>query len=215
MNLVCRPGSLLLVATLLLRAVSLEAQAAGGTRVGVARTPQERPAASDTIVGQIIEAGAPITPRRAFLSSLLVPGTGQAALDRPYAGGVFVLVEAIALTMMHRSAEDARLARSFARDSVPLTYETDPVSGIVRRDSLGNPTVTSWQPSRYDEGIAQARRLHLEDWVAVLFFNHLFSGADAYVAALLWDLPDKVSLVQTPMGPALSTRVWFGRPRQR
>jgi hypothetical protein len=55
----------------------------------------------------------------------------------------------------------------------------------------------------------------VEDWVAVLFFNHLFSGADAYVAALLWDLPEKVSLVQTPMGPALSTRLWFGRPRRR
>lgn len=213
--LVPRLRRLLLVAILLLNAVSLDAQAAGGTRVGVVRSPQERPPSSDTIVGQIIEPGAPITPRRAFFSSLLVPGTGQAALDRRYAGGVFMLVEAIALTMMHRSAEDARLARGFARDSVPLTYETNPVSGVVTRDSLGAPIVTAWLPSRYDEGIARARRLHLEDWVAVLFFNHLFSGADAYVAALLWDLPDKVSLVQTPVGPALSTRVWFGRPRRR
>lgn len=170
---------------------------------------------SDTIVGQIIEPGAPITPRRAFFSSLLVPGTGQAALDRPYAGGVFMLVEVISLTMMHRSAEDARLARSFSRDSTPLTYQTDPATGIVARDTLGNPIVSSWEQSRYSVGIARARRLHLEDWVAVLFFNHLFSGADAYVAALLWDLPDKVSLVRTPMGPALSTRIRFGRPKRR
>lgn len=208
-------AGLLLTATLLFGGVSLGAQVVGGTRVGVVRTPQDRPAPSDSIVGQIIEPGAPITPRRAFFSSLLVPGTGQAALDRPYVGGVFMLVEAIALTMIHRSAEDARLARSFSRDSTPLTYDLDPVSGLVTRDSLGNPIVTSWQQSRYSPGIARARRLHLEDWVAVLFFNHLFSGADAYVAALLWDLPDKVSLVRTPMGPALSTRIWFGRPKRR
>jgi hypothetical protein len=207
--------AVLIAATLLPGAASLRAQAVGGTRVGIVRTPQDRPAPSDTIVGQLVEPGAPITPRRAFFSSLLVPGTGQAALDRPYAGGVFMLVEAISLTMMHRSAEDARLARSFARDSLPLTYQTDPITGVVAVDSLGNPIVTSWAQSRYGEGIARARRLHLEDWVAVLFFNHLFSGADAYVAALLWDLPEKVSLVRTPMGPAISTRVWFGRPRRR
>lgn len=205
----------LLGATLLFGVGSLRAQVVGGTRVGVVRTPQDRPVPSDTIVGQIIEPGAPITPRRAFFSSLLVPGTGQAALDRPYAGGVFMLVEAIALTMMHRSAEDARLARSFSRDSTPLTYQTDAVTGVVARDTLGFPIVTAWEQSRYSLGIARARRLHLEDWVAVLFFNHLFSGADAYVAALLWDLPDKVSLVRTPIGPALTTRVWFGRPPRR
>lgn len=210
-----RHAALLLVAALLCGGVPLRAQLAGGTRVGVVRTPPNRPGVSDTIVGQIVEAGAPITPRRAFLSSLLVPGTGQAALDRPYAGGVFMLVEAITLTMMHRSAEDARLARSFARDSTPATYNVDPLTGLVARDSLGNPIVATWQQSRYGQAITRSRRLHLEDWVAVLFFNHLFSGADAYVAALLWDLPERVSLVRTPMGPAISTRFWFGRPTRR
>lgn len=201
---------------MLLGAVPLRAQVAGGTRAGVIRAAPERPAsAADTIVGQLLEPGAPITPRRAFFSSLLIPGSGQAALDRPYAGGVFMLVEAVALTMMHRSAEDARLARSFSRDSMPLTFQTDPVTGIVARDTLGNAIVATWQRSRFSPGIARARRLHLEDWVAVLFFNHLFSGADAYVAALLWDLPDKVSLTPTPLGPALTARVPFGRPRRR
>ncbi len=207
--------ALLAIAALLLGGAPLGAQAAGGTRVGVVRRPQDAPAASDTIVRGFSEPGAPITPGRAFFSSLLIPGTGQAALDRPYAGGVFMLVEGIALTMMHRSAEDARLAKRFSRDSMPLTYETDPVTGVVARDSLGNPVVLSWQQSRYGQGIARARRLHLEDWVAVLFFNHLFSGADAYVAALLWDLPDKVSVRQTPNGTAITTRLWFGRPRRR
>lgn len=218
-----RTACVLVAATLFLGAVSLHAQVLGGTRAGVVRTPSdrapdrppERPVSSDTIVGQITVPGAPITPRRAFVSSLLLPGSGQSALGRSYAGGVFILIETIALAMVHRSAEDARIARSFSRDSMPLTFDINPVTGIVARDTLGNAIVASWQRPRYDAAIARARGLHVEDWVAVLFFNHLFSGADAYVAALLWDLPEKVSLVQTPMGPALSTRLWFGRPRRR
>ena len=33
----------------------------------------------------------------------------------------------------------------------------------------------------------RARRTHLEDWLAAVIFNHLFSGADAFVAANLAD----------------------------
>ena len=50
----------------------------------------------------------------------------------------------------------------------------------------------------------RARRTHYEDWLAVLVFNHLIAGADAYVAAQLWDLPDKVAIRQTPFGPAIA-----------
>jgi hypothetical protein len=183
-------------AALLCGAAPLAAQSAVEARAGVSR-----PA---------------ISPGRAFLSSLLVPGTGQSALDRPYAGGVFVLVEVLSLTMMHRAAEDLSLARRFSRDSLPLAYQTDPVTGIVALDSLGNPVVSSWQSSKYSRGIVRARRLHLEDWVAVLFFNHLFSGADAYVAAHLWDLPEKVSVMRTPDGrTVVGATLRFGRPPRR
>ncbi len=190
-----------MVAALLLGAAPLAAQSALETRAGVTRDAVTR---------------APITPGRAFLSSLLVPGTGQAALDRPYAGGVFMLLEVMSLTMMHRASEDLSLARSFSRDSMPLTYQTDPVTGVVAIDSLGNPVVTSWQGSKYSRGIVRARRLHLEDWVAVLFFNHLFAGADAYVAAHLWDLPEKVAVLRTPDGHTrVGLTLRFGRPSRR
>jgi hypothetical protein len=42
--------------------------------------------------------------------------------------------------------------------------------------------------------------LHVEDWLAVIAFNHLFSGADAFVAAQLWDLPLKVSAIPSRRG---------------
>ena len=50
----------------------------------------------------------------------------------------------------------------------------------------------------------RTRRLHYEDWLAVLVFNHLIAGADAYVAAQLWDLPGKVGDPAHARRPALS-----------
>jgi hypothetical protein len=151
----------------------------------------------------------PISPRRAFLYSSLVPGAGQARLDRSFAGGMFFLIEATTLVLVHRSAEDLRIARRFSGDSMPLTYQVDPVTGIVARDTNGAPIVATWSQPRYDAAWVRTRRLHYEDWLAVLFFNHLFAGADAFVAAHLWDLPGKLAVRQTPFGPLINASFSF------
>ncbi len=187
----------------------LAAQEIAGRRVGLER-PDSVDAPTDTA-----PLGPPISPRRAFLTSLILPGAGQARLDRPVAGGVFLLIEAAALALRHRSAEDLKLARSFSRDSTPLTYQVDPITGVVSRDAEGNPVVTTWERSRYSEAWVRTRRLHVEDWTAVLIFNHLFAGADAFVAAQLWDIPQKVGLRDTPFGPALVATFRFGRAPRR
>ena len=51
----------------------------------------------------------------------------------------------------------------------------------------------------YTQDLVHARALHVEDWVAVILFNHLFSGADAFVAANLWDLPQHLGVRATPL----------------
>ena len=146
----------------------------------------------------------PISPRRAFLYSLLLPGAGQATLDRATAGGMFFLIEAVGLALVHRSAEDLRIARSFAGDSMPLRYVTDPVTGLPARTSNGGMQVAEWSVPRYTEAYVRTRRLHYEDWLAVLVFNHLFAGADAFVAAQLWDLPVRIGVTPTATGARVS-----------
>ena len=141
----------------------------------------------------------PITPRRAFLYSALVPGLGQTALDRKYAGATFFLIEAMSWALLRRSAADVRTAQAFLGDSVPRTYAVDPTTGIVQRDAHGNPVVATWTQPYYDANLVRARKLHVEDWVAVILFNHLFSGADAYVAANLWDLPQHLGMRAAPL----------------
>ena len=135
-------------------------------------------------------APPPVSARRAFVYSALIPGMGQAALDRKYAGATFFLIEAMSWALVRRSADDERIAKSFLGDSVPAAYAIDPVTGLAQRDSHGNPVVSVWSQSRYSADLVRARALHVEDWVAIILFNHLFSGADAYVAANLWDLPE-------------------------
>jgi hypothetical protein len=146
-----------------------------------------------------LSAQPPLTPRRAFLYSLAVPGLGQAALDRRYTGAGFFLVEAFSLALVYRSGADLRTAKSFLGDSVPLTYSIDPTTGIAQRNSNGDPVVATWQPSHYTPELIKTRKLQVEDWIAVVVFNHLFAGADAFVAAQLWDLPSHVALRAAPL----------------
>ena len=187
---------------------SAEAQVADSLPVGVRRADLIAPDSATPAEAPTV-AGPPISPRRAFLYSLVLPGAGQAQLDRPVAGGLFVFVEVTTLALIHRSAEDLRIARAHRADSMPATYQTDPVTGVVALDTLGNPVVTSWSTARYSDAWIRTRRLHLEDWLAVLIFNHLFAGADAFVAAQLWDLPAKLSVRSLPQGSAVTVSVPF------
>jgi hypothetical protein len=152
-----------------------------------------------TAVGVARSATPPVTPRRAFLYSLAVPGAGQAALDRHFWGGVFFVTEGLSLALVHRSAEELRLARQFRVDSVPATYQVDAL-GQAAVGSDGRPVIATWNVSRYSAARERARRTHYEDWLAVVIFNHLIAGADAYVAAQLWDLPARVGVRPAPDG---------------
>lgn len=185
---------------------TIGAQQADSARAGVTAV---RPAAAARQDAQADRDGPPISPRRAFLYSFVLPGAGQAMLDRPNAGAMFFLIEVAALTLVQRSAEDLRIARAFSRDSLPLTYQVDPVTGLVARDANGDPVVTAWTRSRYDADWVRTRRLHYEDWLAVLFFNHLFAGADAFVAAQLWDLPVRLGARRGRDGPEIGLTYRF------
>ena len=189
--------SLMRVRRLLLIAAT-SAGAAGSVLAPASAAAQPRDAARAGV------EAPPIAPGRAFLYSLLLPGAGQAKLDRATAGGMFLLIEAVGLALVHRSAEDLRIARTFAGDSMPLRYVTDPVTGLPARSSAGALQVAEWSVPRYTEAYVRTRRLHYEDWLAVLVFNHLFAGADAFVAAQLWDLPVRLGITPTATGAQIS-----------
>jgi len=179
--------ALLAAATLVLSSASATAQRADNARVA------PRAATLDTSAAAAVRP--PLSPRRAFLYSLLLPGYGQSVLRRPGAGVIFVLTESIAIAMLRESRADLAEARALKRDTL-VVIGTDPASGqpITQRNA-------------YDQELIDVRRGHVEDWVAFLFANHLFAAADAYVAAHLWDLPAQISVRQGNGGAIVAAKL--------
>lgn len=188
----CRvPAAVLALLCALGRPDVLPAQRADNAR---APAPAPAPAPGTPRDSLRVAPAPPLTPRRAFLYSLALPGYAQSRLARPTAGALFVLTESIALAMLRESAADLREARRFRTDST-IFLGTDPITGerVTRR-------------SPYSDNLIDVRRGHVEDWLAFLLANHLFAAADAYVAANLWDLPSQISVRGGPHGPVVSAR---------
>jgi hypothetical protein len=135
----------------------------------------------------------PVSAKSAFFSSLLIPGLGQAKLDRSYAGALFFAAEMVGIFRLRQAEVDLHYAQRHSHDStlVVQTYAQDG-SGNVQFDSTGAPIPATFGYARYDSARVGARKTHVEDWEAALAFNHLISAADAFVAAQLWDLPAHV-----------------------
>jgi hypothetical protein len=141
----------------------------------------------------------PVTPKRAFILSALLPGVGQSRLDRGTSGALFASVELAAVVMVRRSQLDLREARRYQVDTLPAQYVLSG-STLVKNGVFTN---------RYTADLVRTRRLHVEDWLAVIGFNHLFAGADAFVAAQLWDVPVQLTAVPRPSGALFVATVRF------
>ena len=132
---------------------------------------------------------SPLSPRRAFFYSFLVPGYSQTVLGRNKTGAAFVLVEAISIAMIRESAADVHEARRSVNDSIIVAYV----------DAQGSALVTKASP-RFSDAEVHTRLAHVEDWIALLVANHLFAGADAFVSANLWDVPLRLGVRELPAG---------------
>lgn len=144
----------------------------------------------DALASQPGRFTPPLTPKRAFLYSALLPGFGQSRLDRGTSGALFASVELAAMVMVRRSGMDLREARRYQIDTLPAEYR---VAGSAVEK---NGTFTN----QFTQDLVRTRRLHVEDWLAALAFNHLFAGADAFVSAQLWNVPVELSAIPRPSG---------------
>ena len=181
---------LVLLATLASVAAPL-GSAAHAQRADSARVAARRAIARDSARTSNRVIPPPLSPRRAFLTSFLVPGSAQSVLGRNKAAVLFLGFEAAAISMIHESSADVREARRGLGDSVIVAFPE--IDG-------GTPTKI---PGRFTAALVRTRKSHVEDWIAVLVANHLFSGADAYVAAHLWDVPLELAVKTTDHGPAV------------
>jgi hypothetical protein len=91
--------------------------------------------------------------------------------------------EATSFIMIRESALDVREAQRNANDSVLVAYVNASGAAVPR-----------YERTAFPPALIRVRKEHVEDWIAALVANHLFAAADAFVAALLWDLPTEVAV---------------------
>ena len=94
-----------------------------------------------------------------------------------------------------------------ARNDTIVTPILDDLGRPVIDSVSGLPKVTVEFRNPNLVGRIRARRTHLEDWVAATLFNHLFAGADAYVAANLQDFKANVQASSGDRGLQVMARV--------
>lgn len=109
------------------------------------------------------------------------------------AGAIFAGVELAAVAMIGKSMADLRAARALRADSITSVIPIDSITGQPT-----TPVTRVRGP--FTSELVRARGLHVEDWVAVILFNHLISGAEAFVSAQLYDLPAQISARPTARG---------------
>jgi hypothetical protein len=142
---------------------------------------QDSTAAASTIPDSL---KPPVSPKRAFLTSLFLPGSSQNRLGRHRVAAGIIGVEAMSIAMIRESGADVRQARRQLGDSLVVTYV----------DDNGNKTSPTLERRRFGDDEVNARRSHVEDWIALLVANHLFAACEAFVAASLWDVNARVTL---------------------
>jgi hypothetical protein len=121
-----------------------------------------------------------VSPKGAFLRSLVLPGWGQSAVGSPGRGAIYFALETGSLWMVYKSQRKLHFARrnqEYLREVGEL--DEDRQSGLVN-----------------------SREEQLEDWITLSGFLLLFNAADAFVSAHLVDFDERIGVVPGRRGGA-------------
>jgi len=151
-------------------------------RADSARPQPARPLAApaDTASADSVIRRRRVTPRGAFIRSLVLPGWGQSEVGAPERGAIYFALEAGSLWMVYKSQQKLEEAREIER---------------IQRATGQIP------PDRHS-GLVRDRLAQREDWITLSVFWLFFSGADAFVAAYLRDFDEHVGVAPSPSGGA-------------
>jgi hypothetical protein len=161
-----------------------------------------------------------ISPRSAFIRSLLVPGWGQASVGSYGRGSVFFALQGTSWYMLLRTL--ARLDQSERVEARVVGMVTDSLNFLIARDTApefceANPAPCEAakalaQPANFEAAVAgdtavsrirnlvDAREDQKQDWITYLLFFTMMGGVDAYVNRHLQDFPADVLTTTRPNG---------------
>lgn len=159
----------------------------------------------------------PITPRTAFIRSMVLPGWGQAAFDSYVRGGIFFAGWVGNWYMIIRNyirLADARDRLGERREVVVDSVFAAGKGPLLLRDINLEQTLEA--DFLFDDlgQLVRAREQQREDWIAWQIFWILASGVDGYVTAHLHDFPASIDMEPAEDG-RVSLRVEVPLPVRR
>ena len=165
----------------------------------VASAPLLGQEAPQSVVPDSTALFAPVTPSKAFLRAVLVPGWGHASIGTHTRAGFYFALEATTAygLLRTRTRLNEVTARADFRESV--LREDLAAQGIVEFDEIESALEAD---ARLDNlrDLEDSRRQQREDWAALGIFLLLLSGADAFVSAHLQDFPEPIQIEAMPVG---------------
>ena len=176
-----------------------------------------------------------VSPRGAFLRSLVVPGWGQASVGSYGRGAFFFALQGVSYSMLFRTHQRLESARDIqirevrlAADSIHALIDAattdeaclaNPTACEAAHRLRGNPTAfrtavdSSTNVARMG-GLVESREDQMQDWITYTLFFTLMGGVDAYVNRHLIDAPvDITSSIGRNGRYTVGVRVWTGRWR--
>jgi len=159
------------------------------------------------------EAVLPISPRGAFLRSLVLPGWGHLSVDAPGRAGFYMAAQGGTVWMLTKSILRRRSAERFRDAEVHLVRDELLARGVQSPDSLRLLVAQDLRVERWEE-LMEIRGEQVEDWIALGIFLSLLGATDALVAAHMADYPEPLRFSVTPRrGPGRTAGAWELRLR--
>jgi len=147
----------------------------------------------------------PVTPRGAFLRSLIFPGWGQMASGAPTRGAFFVGAQGGAYWMLGKTLLRQRQAVRF-RDRAEAEVEAEwRAFGVQRPDSLRLLASQDIRVVQRDS-VVTLRGDQVEDWIALSIFLAFLSATDALVSSHMSRFPEPLGM--TPAAARRSDGAW-------
>jgi hypothetical protein len=157
-----------------------------------AEIPQDQP--PDSVLAPV-----GITPRGAFLRSILVPGWGHAEVGSYVRGGFYFAAQSATVFMIVKT--HSRLARAGDRLELMELVVRRRLEASGTTDPGALETAVGQDPLVEDlRALESSRSEQRQDWMALGIFLVFLGGADAFVSAHLADFPAAVEIVPTPGG---------------
>jgi hypothetical protein len=179
-------------------------------------------------VGEAPEVELPMSPRGAFIRSMVIPGWGQSAFGAYTRGGIYFagwtgnwFMNFKNHVRLHEARNRLDLRTAQVRDS--LIYSPpepgappnpDSMRAVLDTTNLLQTTVRQDPIGSDLQGLVSSREQQREDWIAWSLFWILASGIDAYVTAHLADFPATIEL-EPNLDRSVSVRVEVPLPRRR